>query len=230
MLKAKVVEVFKSIQGEGKYVGVSQAFVRFWDCNLRCSWCDTKHSYENNEEDIKEYDVEEMADAIMAFSQEIHSVSLTGGEPLLQKDFIKQLLPILKKKEMAVYLDTNGTLPANLEEVIDKIDIISMDMKLPSSSKGPASWEEHAAFLKCAQQKDVFVKAVISKETLSEDVEKVVELIVSVNPSVELFLQPNTLDLNDGVINKCFDFQNYCLQYLAQVRVIPQLHKFLNIK
>ena len=44
MNKANISEIFQSIQGEGKYAGASQVFVRFFECNMHCAWCDTPHA------------------------------------------------------------------------------------------------------------------------------------------------------------------------------------------
>ena len=135
MIKAKVSEIFKSIQGEGKYVGVSQVFVRFYGCNMRCSWCDTPYAIGDVPGRFKEYSKGELLKSVKEIYKDCHSLSLTGGEPLVQKDFIKDFLPLLKKHRIKTYLETNGVLPEELKEVVEGIDIIAMDIKLPSSTK-----------------------------------------------------------------------------------------------
>ena len=61
-------------------------------------------------------------------------MSLTGGEPLLQVDFIKNLAPKIKERGLKVYLETNGTMPERLSEIIGHVDTVAMDVKLPSIS------------------------------------------------------------------------------------------------
>ena len=90
-----------------------------------------------------------------------HSVSITGGEPLLFTDFIRVLAQEIKPLNEPLFLETNGTLPKQLEKVIDIVDIISMDMKLPSDVQAEY-WQEHEQFLRIAAQKDVYVKIVVS--------------------------------------------------------------------
>ena len=130
---------------------------------------------------------------------------------------------------MPAYLETNGILYQELAEIIDDIDIIAMDIKLPSSTKEKPYWQEHAEFLKLARRKDVFLKAVITVDTTPDDVAKAVDLVTSVAPEVLLILQPNTFELKDGVVAKCVEYQNYCLKYLPHVRILPQMHKFMKI-
>lgn len=229
-MKAKIVEFFRSVQGEGKYIGVPQVFIRFAGCNLSCQWCDSSHARDLNAPHLLERDPEALWQQIKPLTQKIHSVSITGGEPLVQVSFLKQFLPILRKNKQKVFLETNGTLSASLNEIIDDIDIVSMDVKLPSSTGCAPQWEEHVRFLRAAWEKDVFIKAVISMGTTMEDVDQMVEMVSHGDPSMPLFLQPNYFELHDGVIKKCEEFQQYCLMYLTDVRLVPQVHKMMNIK
>jgi organic radical activating enzyme len=228
--KAKILEVFSSVQGEGKYAGVKQVFVRFFECNMHCVWCDTPNSIGDTTRHYKEYDIDELKKMIAGLREGCHSVSFTGGEPLLQKDIIKKLLPWVKKQKLLAYLDSNGTLPAELADIISGLDIIAMDLKLPSSTKQKAYWKEHEAFLKIARRKDVFVKVVISSETDPGDVQRSMDLVSKINPQLCYILQPNTYDLQNGVVKQCVEYQTEGLKLLKDVRVIPQMHKFLKIR
>ncbi|MDP8212707.1 MAG: 7-carboxy-7-deazaguanine synthase QueE [Candidatus Zapsychrus exili] len=227
MRNAKISEIFKSVQGEGKYVGVTQVFVRFDACNIDCVWCDTKGG---SKENIKEYSTNEAFKEISNLVHGCHSVSLTGGEPLLCKDFLSDLLAEMKLAKMKSYLETNGTLCEELQGVIDNLDIISMDFKLPSSAKTKDFWSEHKEFLKIASRKQVFIKAVISKETSIEDIEKSVDIIKKVDSGLTFILQPNYFQMKDGAIDKCVEFKDYCIKSLNDVRIIPQMHKILGLR
>jgi len=231
--KAKIFEIFRSLQGEGKYAGVKQVFVRFCECNMSCEWCDTPVVINPEGQVYQELSIDEVLLRITELWENCHSVSLTGGEPLLHKDFIKALLPLLKKDERPVYLDTNGTLPEALAEVVHGIDIVAMDIKLPSSTRSGSFWPEHEEFLRVAQSSpntEVFIKTIISASTLKDDVTVMVELLAREDVNIPLILQPNTFELTAGAVEKCLEFQNYCLKYLSDVRVIPQLHKFMNLR
>ena len=116
-MKAKIAEIFKSIQGEGKYIGHLQTFIRFYGCNLHCEYCDTPLT------EYTVYSAEELIKEIQA--HKVRFVSLTGGEPLLQGAFLQEFLPQLKKRKFKVLLETNGTLPTQLRKVIPWIDSIS---------------------------------------------------------------------------------------------------------
>ncbi|MCM8799951.1 MAG: 7-carboxy-7-deazaguanine synthase QueE [Candidatus Omnitrophica bacterium] len=221
-MKARVSEVFKSIQGEGIYQGISQIFIRFYGCNLNCRFCDTElRSYQ-------EYDVDTLSKKINSFDGNYHSVSLTGGEPLLQIDFLKEFLPRLKNKK--IYLETNGTLPDRLSKIIDMVDIIAMDIKLSSSTGLNDFWEEHEGFLEIALKKDVFVKTVICNSTELKDLKKAIKLMKNFNKDIPFVLQPNHFELDSVLMEKLFKFKEFSLRFLRDVRIIPQLHKFIGVK
>ncbi|MFC1709335.1 7-carboxy-7-deazaguanine synthase QueE [Candidatus Omnitrophota bacterium] len=226
MVKAKVNDIFVSIQGEGKYVGQQQCFVRFYDCNLDCSYCDTETP------EFREYGVDELLKEIKRSigKLEIKTVSLTGGEPLLQRDFLLEFLPKLKAAKLNSYLETNGVLHDELFDVIDYIDVVAMDIKFPSSTKQKDFWHEHEECLKVAKNKDVFIKAIICVETKIDDLEKAVDLVVRIDPNMQFILQPNSQELSRDLADKLKEFREYAKRYLLNVKVIPQLHKALGVK
>nr|WP_295300871.1 putative 7-carboxy-7-deazaguanine synthase QueE [uncultured Blautia sp.] len=123
----KVVEKFTSINGEGTRAGELAVFVRFKGCNLRCSYCDTMWA---NEADCsyEEETPEEITNYVLATG--IRNVTLTGGEPLLQKD-IRKLIYLLLQAGLRVEIETNGAV--RLAEFCEERPIFTMDYKLPSS-------------------------------------------------------------------------------------------------
>ena len=129
-----------------------------------------------------------------------------------------------------IYLDTNGTLPDALQEIIKDIDIIAMDIKLPSSTQQKAFWPEHKDFLKIARRKEVFIKTVISLNTKAEEVLKAAKLVAAADPKILFILQPNYLDMKKGVIEECVAHQKSCAKILKDVRILPQVHKFMKLR
>lgn len=123
----RVAEIFASIQGEGRYIGRPQVFVRLTGCNLRCSWCDTKRAYKGG----REMTVAEVIRKVGAYG--IESVCVTGGEPMLQKEEVLKLAQGLKRRGCEVVLETNGTLYDR--RLFRLVDCVSMDMKPPSSGE-----------------------------------------------------------------------------------------------
>jgi len=230
--KAEIVDIFSSVQGEGIFLGARQIFVRFKRCNLACVFCD-----EPREHASRLYSPTELIEEIRSLEKgksAHHSVSLTGGEPLLYTDFLKAFLPLLKKEGMKSYLETNGTLPQELGEVIDLVDIVAMDIKLPSSTLERPFWERHGEFLKIASKKKVFVKAIVTPETTKEDIEKTIDVVNSVGKHISLILQPATpMKASDKAVprDRLLEFMEIGIRnHLENIRVIPQLHKLIGVK
>jgi 7-carboxy-7-deazaguanine synthase len=223
-MKGKISEIFESIQGEGIYVGEKQIFVRFFGCNLSCRFCDTPLNK------FSEYEPQRLLSELRSYPGNYHSVSFTGGEPLLQKDFLKEILIQSKQQGFRNYLETNGTLPEALNEVIENVDIVAMDFKLPSSTGSGEFWQVHRDFLKVASKKEVFVKVVICDSTKDEDFKKGLEIIKEANPNVRLVLQPNSFEDGELLNEKIEDFKTACLRERIAVCLIPQMHKVMGIK
>jgi len=221
-VKAKISEIFKSIQGEGIYAGAEQVFVRFFGCNLNCVFCDTKP------DSFREISIDDIINETDIYG-DCRFVSITGGEPLLQKDVLKELLPRFKENGMTIYLETNGVLYDTLSEVIQYIDIIAMDFKLPSSTQDKDYSESHKHFLRISANKDVFVKTVITPSTDVRDFINAVRIIKNVSPYVPFVLQPvhpNERELTDKLVK----FSIKAKDHLYDVRIIPQLHKVIGVR
>ena len=227
MKKAKISEVFLSIQGEGLYFGIPQLFIRFYGCNLSCGFCDTATpSFET-------FTTKMLIKKISKYRAPYHSISLTGGEPLLQADFISEFLPEYKKQhKKTVYLETNGTLPDALSEVIDLIDIIAMDFKLPSSTADKSYWEEHERFLRIAEKKKVFVKAVVTNNTSAAEVVALGDIVGKINSRIPVVLQPATVpEARREVLRESLEHhRSILMDMVKRVEIIPQVHKMIGVK
>ena len=123
----QVIEKFVSINGEGLRQGELAIFIRFANCNLRCSYCDTKYSFDNPI--YKEESVDEIIDYVN--KQNIKNITITGGEPLLQED-IKELLIKLSEKNYNIEIETNGSINIKALASIKNISF-TLDYKLPTS-------------------------------------------------------------------------------------------------
>lgn len=222
MNRIKIKEIFASIQGEGPYVGYKQLFIRFCNCNLKCNYCDTEFSAINN---FEEYCPNELAQKVNSY-KDVHSISLTGGEPLLSYEFLKEFLPLTNKK---IYLETNATLAEKLLEVKPYIDIVSADIKLESATGIKDSYKFHDKFFAVCKGLETFAKIVFNENITNEEIVKCCEL--GKKYDIELILQPEmiedkmtiTSDFAASILDKFL--QNY-----ENVRLIPQVHKFLDVR
>jgi 7-carboxy-7-deazaguanine synthase len=238
-----LVEIFSSIQGEGLFVGCRQVFVRLAGCNISCQYCDTQESFKipavariETSPGSRIFRMatnpvlqNELVSAVESLCQKPHhSISLTGGEPLLQPEAIRALAA-LRQLGVQIFLETNGTLPQVLAAVISDVDIVSMDFKLPSATYGKTYWSEHEEFLKIANQREVFVKVVLSGETTQKEVEQAISLIAQVDVAIPLILQPVTPvnGVSPVEADTVLRWQELALQKLHTVRVIPQTHKIM---
>lgn len=247
---AQLAELFSSFQGEGLYVGERQLFVRFAGCNLTCQYCDSPaalvvtpdykielnpgtHKFESRPNPATAEQLLALVEQLAGPAGTHHSLSLTGGEPLLQVDFLKSWLPELKKQnKLPVYLETNGVLPDHLNELIDLIDIIAMDLKLPSATGLSPYWQEHKKFLEIAYLKEVFVKVVIAKETKIMELDEAAKIVAAVDEKIPLVIQPVTPHgpvKHRPEAGQLLAFYTAAKRHLKNVRVIPQVHKQLGL-
>ena len=233
--------MFASIQGEGLYCGQGQTFVRFAGCNLRCAYCDTPAAREPKPARCR---VEKVAasgafehlsnslavDQIVSFCRDHgpRAVALTGGEPLLQADFLASLMRRLRQDGFRTYLETNGTLHEALPAVVGCADVVAMDVKLPSATGQSERWDAHARFLETSSGTEAFVKTVVTHDTPEAEIIRCADMIAEVDERVPLVIQPVS---GPGVPGDLLmSLQQVASDRLADVRVIPQCHKLLGLR
>lgn len=240
-----MIELFSSIQGEGMLVGLRQIFIRLCGCNFTCNYCDTESNVSaefcqmegtpgrRDFIQVKNPVALERLTCLISGWQRgwpgiHHSISITGGEPLLHYELLHEWLPVLREF-LPIYLETNGVLHKELLRVISHIDHVGMDIKLPSTSGCADLWKDHEAFLRIAAAKNVFVKAVIGNNTEDWEIIKASEIIASIDNAIPLILQPLTNP--DGKIDiapvKMLELQEKACSFVKEVRIIPQTHKFI---
>ncbi len=240
---AYISEIFSGIQGEGPWVGVRQIFVRLAGCDLRCWWCDTPLSLvrrgpgrAETRPGSREFQpisnpipLDRAADLVMALRpSEHHSVTFTGGEPLLQSDAVLALGERVRDVGGRTWLETHGGRVRELESVMAVIDFVSMDIKLPSSCGELIPLAVHRRFLEVATSAEVYAKIVVTPETEDAELIEAARMVAGVDPDVTLVLQPVTpfgRVRTAPSADRMLEVQALCLQAHRNVRVIPQTHK-----
>ncbi|WP_394297412.1 7-carboxy-7-deazaguanine synthase QueE [Methanococcoides methylutens] len=234
MMQVPISEIFCSVQGEGPHVGVRQAFVRFVGCNLNCSYCDTnveRPAFCNFEKvpgtnEFQELpnplDVETVSELLNSY-ENVHSISLTGGEPLLEADFIAEM-----DVSRPLYLESNMTLPDMAKKISDKVSYVSGDVKLIDEFEGE-DFESHLErtfecfrTLRNTKDRECFCKLVITKNTAVDDILNIVDSISGYVSCV--VLQPVTQKHFAPEINFMLKLQNDLLDSIDTL-IIPQTHK-----
>lgn len=130
MANFKVVEIFESINGEGRRVGQLAIFIRLQKCNLNCSYCDTRCA-NGDDAPYTLMSEDEIYDRILKSG--IKNITLTGGEPLLHKDVEILLEKIGENPNLSLEIETNGSIELEKFSKLKNPPLFTMDYKLPSS-------------------------------------------------------------------------------------------------
>ena len=228
--RARVVEVFSSLQGEGLRVGERQIFVRLGGCNLHCDYCDEPDTIAIPSGNIWTADKVKTAIVRLNTQRPHRSISWTGGEPLLHPAFLAPLMSWARGQGLENYLETNGTLPRALAALAPLCDVVAMDVKLPSAT-GRDAWAAHRDFL-AAAPRGTFVKVVLTARSTEAEWRRVLALLRAAPRRVPLVLQPATPGFGADAIAsaRCLRFETLARRVLSDVRVIPQWHHLWRVR
>ena len=177
-----VSEIFESIDGEGYHAGKATVFFRTVGCNLRCSWCDSKYTF-HEEETSKWYSVFDAMEKVRSFG--IKHITITGGEPLLEenKEWMTSFIEDLLLEGFTVDIETNGAV--NLlywKEKFKMNDVIFiMDWKAPASRMNQFMIKENLSYL---DERDI-IKIVVTDDDFDE-----VEKIINSDTVAQIYISP----------------------------------------
>ena len=206
-----VVEIFDSIDGEGKRTGELATFIRLAGCNLRCSYCDTPYGLEFTQGD--KMTTTEIINACKEFGNK--NITLTGGEPLARL-FIGDLITELALNDFEVNIETNGSIPLYQAPKLKNI-FYTMDYKCPSSEVEDKMDKDNLKFL----DEDDVLKFVVGSE---EDLNKCCKILGQNNIKAQVYISP--------VFGKIepVEIVNYMKEHktiFKNSRVQVQLHKII---
>lgn len=215
----KISEIFHGIQGEGNTIGYPAIFIRFSQCNLDCSFCDSKYALG---EEYTEMAIPEIMEEVKKYN--CKRIVISGGESLIQFNDLRELCILLKLNNYQIEIETNGTIhPGELSLYVDTWHV---SLKLSNSGVEedkrliPKVIKKFAAYA-CIQS-DVEFKFVIGKK---EDFLEMLDIINTYNILIESVCVMPCAIKEEGVLNIMKNLSSLCLEY--NIRLLPRMHILL---
>ena len=199
-----ITEIFFSLQGEAKEVGLPTVFVRLTGCPLRCNYCDTAYAFKGNNPLTIDHILNEVSKYNTPY------ICVTGGEPMAQRNCL-DLLDKLVEAGFKVSMETSGSV--DITPVNSKVSIV-MDMKTPSSTEETQNRYENLSLLKSKDQ----LKFVIASRS---DFDWSCDLLGKNKVKSEVLFSPVFESL------KPVHLADWILEKRLNVRLQVQLHKIL---
>jgi 7-carboxy-7-deazaguanine synthase len=199
-----ITEIFYSLQGEAKEVGIPTVFVRLTGCPLRCNYCDTTYAFKGN----NPLSIKSIMEKVEKYNT--HYVCVTGGEPMAQSNCLI-LLDTLIEAGYKVSMETSGSI--DISPVNKKVSVV-MDLKTPSSTEQSQNRYENIALLESKDQ----LKFVIASRS---DFDWCCDILQNYSVDSEVLFSPVYESL------KPVDLADWILENQLNVRLQVQLHKIL---
>lgn len=206
----KVVEIFRTVEGEGRWVGLPVVFIRLEGCNLRCSWCDTTYSYNGKTYTVKT--LEEILKEVSTYN--LKRVCITGGEPFLTSN-LDILVKSLLDEDYYVFIETNGTLWN------ERFKDLNLDrLYITCSPKPPFYFVNKDLIPYIKELKFVVDENLSLNHIIKPD-------FIDIIKSDIIVLQPESN--KPEMVKKALNLQDQLLQLGIESRIIPQCHKVLGL-
>lgn len=186
-------EIFHSIQGEGAAIGTAAVFIRLALCNLVCTWCDTRYTWDWRSYDyrteVMEVAIETVEEKVLGYGCQ-HLV-VTGGEPLLQQQSLLPLLQSLARRGFGIEVETNGTIMPKLG-LLEVVEQWNVSPKLGNSGNSAHRRDISVALPTFSRLPNAYFKMVVVERS---DVEEIIEFVQYCDlPRSHVILMPEGRD------------------------------------
>ena len=234
-MKVRLFEIFTSVEGEGILYGTKTLFVRLAGCPFTCFYCDTKESLPLDSG--TEYTIEEANQLIDSnLKDQTYKVNFTGGDPLIQHEAVALLAKHIQDKKIPTYLESSCFDIDRFNHVLPFIDIVKIEFKTKDSDFVNSQHYEkligHA--MKCLEssvnaKKTTYIKIVVSSKTeLNEFKELVNQIFETVSKDdIDGFIIQPTYGVSEPSLDHLLNLYDMVYPHYVDVKVVPQLHKFI---
>ena len=234
-MKVRLFEIFTSIEGEGILYGTKTLFVRLAGCPFTCFYCDTKESLPLDSG--KEYTIEEACKLIdFNLKNQTYKVNFTGGDPLIQHNAVAELAKYIQTKKIPTYLESSCFDSDRFNHVLPFFDIIKIEFKTKDSNFVDTEHYEKLieSAIKClklslASKKTTYIKIVVSSKTSLKDFTELVNKIFNTisNQEIDGFIIQPTYGISEPSLDLLLNLYDIVYPHYIDVKVVPQLHKFI---
>ena len=234
-MKVRLFEIFTSIEGEGILYGTKTMFVRLAGCPFTCFYCDTLDALPMDSGN--EYAIEEACNLIEKNLEEnTYKVNFTGGEPLVQSDGVLEMAKYVKSKNIPTYLESSCYDSKKFSQVLPFIDFIKIEFKTPEAKFVDANHYSKLIqnALECLKisvdsKKITYIKIVVSAKTELRDFKELLDKIFNIVSKKDLtgFIIQPTYGIAEPSLEKLLKFYDLVFPFYNEIRIVPQLHKFI---
>ncbi len=234
-MKVRLFEIFTSVEGEGILYGTKTLFVRLAGCPFTCFYCDTKESLPLDSG--TEYDLDEACKLIDSnLKNQTYKVNFTGGDPLVQYQAVAELAKHVQSKKIPTYLESSCFDSKKFDYILPFIDIVKIEFKTKDSEFVDSKHYEKliANTMDClkssvSSKKITYIKIVVSSKTNLNDFSNLVRSIfnsISKNQIDGFVIQP-TYGIAEPSLDLLLKMYDIVYPFYNEVKVVPQLHKFI---
>jgi len=234
-MKVRISEIFTSVEGEGILYGTKTLFVRLAGCPFTCFYCDTLESLPMDSG--TEYSIENACQLIDTnLKENTFKVNFTGGDPLIQYQGVAELAKHVKSKTIPTYLESSCFDSEKFNHVLPYIDFVKIEFKTKDSDFVDSQHYDRLIdnALQCLSlsiqaKKTTYIKIVVSNKTSTNSIQSLITKVfekISQNDISGFIIQP-TYGVAEPSLDHLLKLYDIVYPSYNEVRVVPQLHKFI---
>jgi len=234
-LKVRLFEIFTSVEGEGILYGTKTLFVRLAGCPFTCFYCDTKESLPADSG--TEYSIDDATKLIDSnLKNQTYKVNFTGGDPLIQHEAVALLAKHIQDKKIPTYLESSCFDIDRFDHVLPFIDIVKIEFKTKDSEFVDSKHYEKLIghTMKCLEssiksKKTTYIKIVVSSKTQPDEFADLVKYIFNIvsKDNIDGFIIQPTYGISEPSLDLLLELYDLVYPHYIDVKVVPQLHKFI---